>query len=104
MSTTASHPADQTLDRGPHRQKMTFLYADQQTDLDALARRLHDGRSARGGARITANTLVRVMTDGMLRHGEQLHGDTEAELLDSWLRFLDRAAAGQDSAGASTSE
>jgi hypothetical protein len=94
MSATPPRPTDQAVDRGPIRQKMTFLYADQQTGLDALARRLHDARSARGGERITANTLVRVLVDAAIAHGGRFHGDNEAELRESWMAFL--AGSGVD--------
>ncbi|MBS2966385.1 hypothetical protein KGA66_25310 [Actinocrinis puniceicyclus] len=70
-----------------------MIRSDQQTKLDDLARDLHDARSVKG-ERITANTLIRVAIDGLVAHGGRLHGDTEEQLLASWLEFLgERKAA-----------
>ena len=82
-----SRPADAAL-----RPKQLMLYADQQTDRDALARTLHDARGVRG-ERITANTLLRIAIDGLLAHCDRLRGDNEKQLLDSWLAFLDKGTA-----------
>jgi hypothetical protein len=85
-----SRPATAAL-----RPKQLMLYADQQTDLDALARALHDARQVRG-ERITANTLIRIAIDGLVVHGDRLQGDNEKQLLESWLAYLDeRSAAGR---------
>ena len=77
------------------RNKVAVVYADQQTALDGLARELQDARSVRGerGARITANTLIRVALDGVIEYADRLHGDNEAELRASWFEFLGRQAA-----------
>lgn len=69
------------------RPKQAMIRSDQQTSLDELARDLHDARSSKG-ERITANTLIRIAIDGLVAHGSRLHGDTEEELLASWLEFL----------------
>ena len=74
------------------RNKVAVIYADQQTDLDGLARELHDARSVRG-ERITANTLIRVALDGVIEYADRLHGDNEAELRASWFEFLSKQAA-----------
>lgn len=71
-----------------------MIRADQQTNLDELARELHDARSVRG-ERITSNTLIRVAIDGVLAHSGRLHGDTEEQLLASWLEFLNERKAAQ---------
>ena len=74
------------------RPKQALIRPDQQTELDHLARRLHDDRSTKG-ERITANTLLRVAIDGLVEHGDRLHGDNEVQLLASWREFLSRAAS-----------
>lgn len=74
------------------RNKVAVIYADQQTDLDGLARELHDARSVRG-ERITANTLIRVALDGVIEYADRLHGDNEEQLRASWFEFLSRQAA-----------
>lgn len=76
------------------RPKQAMIRADQQTNLDELARELHDARSVRG-ERITSNTLIRVAIDGVLAHSGRLHGDTEEQLLASWLEFLNERKAAQ---------
>jgi hypothetical protein len=87
---THSGPAD----RPKVRPKQAMIRADQQTNLDDLARELHDARSVKG-ERITANTLIRVAIDGLITHGGRLHGDTEEQLLASWLEFLGHRKADQ---------
>ena len=69
------------------RPKQALIRPDQQTALDHLARQLHDARSVKG-ERITANTLLRVAIDGVIEHGDRLHGDNEIQLLASWREFL----------------
>jgi hypothetical protein len=87
----ASHAASTT--RAATRPKTARIRADQWTNLDELARQLHDARSVKA-ERITSNTLIRVAIDGLLEHGNHLHGDTEEQLLTSWLEFLgERKAA-----------
>jgi hypothetical protein len=76
------------------RPKQLMIRSDQQTQLDDLARDLHDARSVKG-ERITANTLIRVAIDGLLTHGGRLHGDNEEQLLASWQEFLDERQATQ---------
>ena len=86
-------PAARTPGSGrTKRDKMAAIYADQQTELDRLARELHDSRSVRG-ERITANTLIRVALDGFIEHADRLYGDNEEELRVSWLEFLSRQTA-----------
>ncbi|MBR7827582.1 hypothetical protein KDK95_14785 [Actinospica sp. MGRD01-02] len=70
------------------RPKTARIRPDQWTSLDDFARNLHDARSTKV-ERITSNTLIRVAVDGMLRHRGRLHGDTEEQLLASWLLFLE---------------
>lgn len=79
-------------ERPKTRPKQAMIRSDQQTQLDDLARDLHDARSVKG-ERITANTLIRVAIDGLVAHGGRLHGDTEEQLLASWLEFLDERKA-----------
>lgn len=87
----ASHGA--STERPATRPKTARIRADQWTRLDDLARHLHDARSVKV-ERITSNTLIRVAIDGLLVHGGRLHGDTEEQLLASWLEFLgERKAA-----------
>jgi hypothetical protein len=94
---TAASPPPATPDPAPvqrakTRPKTVQIRADQWTSLDEMARDLHDARSVKG-ERITANTLIRIAIDGLLAHGSRLHGDTEPQLLASWLEFLgDRKA------------
>lgn len=58
---------------------------------DVLADLAHDfdGASTGTGDQITAGTLLRIAVVGLARHRDVLHGTTEAELLASWLEFLD---------------
>lgn len=81
-------------ERPKTRPKQAMIRADQQSSLDDLARELQDARRVRE-ERITANTLIRIAIDGLLAHGEHLNGDTEAELLASWLGFLNDRKTGQ---------
>lgn len=76
-SGSAGLPKFKTLER-----KDTRLRADQLADLTALARRVSSQRSRRV-ERITDNTLIRVAVDLLLARGDQLHGDTEEQLLGS---------------------
>lgn len=73
------------------RPKQALIRPDQQTALDHLARELHDARNVKG-ERITANTALRVAIDGLIDHGDRLHGDNEVQLLASWREFLALAA------------
>lgn len=91
--TPANAEAKSSADERPKtRPKQAMIRGAQQTALDELARELHDARSVKG-ERITANTLIRVAIDGIVPYGGRLHGDTEEQLLTSWLEFLERAAA-----------
>lgn len=76
------------------RPKTARVRPDQWTSLDDLARRVHDARSAKV-ERITSNTLIRVAIDGLLMHSSRLQGDTEEQLLASWLEFLEGREATQ---------
>ena len=75
------------------RPKFAQLRPEQQSALDDLARDLQDARTVRS-ERITANTLIRVAIDGLLRDSDRLSGDTEAELRASWYAYLDQAKKG----------
>jgi hypothetical protein len=91
--TPLGRDAPQGSDERPKtRPKQALIRPDQQTGLDHLARRLHDDRSVKG-ERITANTLLRVAIDGLVEHGDRLHGDNEVQLLASWREFLSLAAS-----------
>ncbi len=96
--TTSDSPSTprsvQPSDRPKTRPKTAQIRADQWTGLDVLARDLHDGRSVKR-ERITANTVIRVAIDGLLAHGARLSGDTEEQLLASWLEFLGERKAAQ---------
>jgi hypothetical protein len=61
------------------------LRDDQVDDLAILARRLDRARKRLrlGGDRITGSTLIRVAADLLLSRQDELHGSTEADLLDS---------------------
>lgn len=83
-----------SVERPKTRPKQAMIRSDQQTALDDLARVLHDARSVKG-ERITANTLIRVAIDGLVAHGGRLYGDTEEQLLASWLEFLGERKAAQ---------
>ena len=76
------------------RPKTARIRTDQWSSLDDLARRVHDARSVKV-ERITSNTLIRVAIDGLLAHEGRLHGDTEEQLLASWLEFLGERRAVQ---------
>ncbi|MBS2966016.1 hypothetical protein KGA66_23430 [Actinocrinis puniceicyclus] len=89
MISSSPSPAE----RPKTRPKTAQIRVDQWSSLDELARELHDARSVKG-ERITANTLIRVAIDGLVAHGGRLHGDTEEQLMASWLEFLgERKAA-----------
>lgn len=91
--TPLGRDASQGSDERPKtRPKQALIRSDQHTGLDHLARQLHDDRSAKG-ERITANTLLRVAIDGLVEHGDRLHGDNEVQLLASWREFLSLAAS-----------
>ncbi|MFE2749620.1 hypothetical protein ACFXKX_35770 [Streptomyces scopuliridis] len=63
------------------------LRGDQQIELDVLARELQAGRT-RKVERITANTVIRVAVDALLKRRNVLVGDTEEELLASFLAYI----------------
>ena len=86
-SPSSSTPEPVHAQRPKTRPKTAQIRADQWTSLDELARELHDARGVKG-ERITANTLIRVAIDGLVAHGARLQGDTEAQLMASWLEFL----------------
>ncbi|WP_194909689.1 hypothetical protein [Catenulispora rubra] len=91
--TPLGRDASQGSDERPKtRPKQALIRLDQQTGLDHLARQLHDDRSVKG-ERITANTVLRVAIDGLVEHGDRLHGDNEVQLLASWREFLCLAAS-----------
>ncbi len=56
---------------------------DQVDALAMLRRRLGRQRTRRGEEILTDNTLIRVAVDLLLTRADELHGDTEAELLAS---------------------
>ncbi|MGW6605155.1 hypothetical protein [Streptomyces sp. NPDC055036] len=62
---------------------------DQYSGLTTLARDLMDART-RKSERITENTLIRVGIDLLLTHSELLVGDTEEELRDNAITYLER--------------
>lgn len=92
MTPPSADAAHGTGARAKTRPKQAMIRSAQQSALDELARDLHDARSVKG-ERITANTLIRVAIDGIVPHGERLHGDNEEQLLESWRGFLEQAAA-----------
>lgn len=94
MSSARTDVPSDAAERPKTRPKQLMIRSDQQTQLDDLARDLHDARSVKG-ERITANTLIRVAIDGLLAHGGRLHGDTEKQLLTGWLDFLEERKATQ---------
>jgi hypothetical protein len=67
--------------------KYLQLRGDQQIELDVVARELQAAR-VRKGERITANTVIRVAVDVVLARRGVLVGDTEKELLDSFLQYI----------------
>ena len=89
-NTEAAHSGADS--RPKTRPKQAMIRAAQQSALDELARDLHDSRTVKG-ERITANTLIRVAIDGVVPHGDRLHGDNEEQLRSSWLDFLAQAEA-----------
>lgn len=64
---------------------------DVETHLADLANEVDGARNSEGGP-ITTDTLVRIAVTGLVRHRDALRGGTEAELLASWLKFLDKQA------------
>ncbi|GAA4003591.1 hypothetical protein GCM10022631_13180 [Deinococcus rubellus] len=62
--------------------KEARLHEAQYDELTRLARELNR-RKQKVGEIITANTLLRVATELLLRRRSELHGDTEDELLNS---------------------
>lgn len=56
---------------------------DQVDALATLRRRLGRQRTRRGEEILTDNTLIRVAVDLLLTRADELHGDTESELLAS---------------------
>ncbi|WP_407543604.1 hypothetical protein Q0M94_27800 (plasmid) [Deinococcus radiomollis] len=58
------------------------MHEAQYDELTQLARELNR-RKREAGEIITANTLLRVATELLLRRRSELHGNTEAELLIS---------------------
>lgn len=68
--------------------KYVQLRGDQQIELDVLARELQAART-RKAERITANTVIRVAVDVLLKRRGVLVGDTEAELLSSFLAYIE---------------
>lgn len=89
-SASPAAPARPSRSTKATRPKFAQLRPEQQSALDDLARDLQDARSVRS-ERITANTLIRVAIDGLLRDSDRLHGDNEAELRASWYAYLDQA-------------
>ncbi|WP_326655624.1 chromosome segregation ATPase [Streptomyces sp. NBC_01750] len=69
--------------------KYVQLRGDQQIELDVLARELQAGRT-RKVERITANTVIRVAVDALLKRRDVLVGDTEEELLASFMAYIER--------------
>lgn len=67
--------------------KYVQLRGDQQIELDVLARELQAARTTKE-ERITANTVIRVAVDVILARREVLVGNTEEELLASFLDYV----------------
>lgn len=68
--------------------KYVPLRGDQLMELDALARELQAERVQKG-ERITANTVIRVAVDVLLKRRNVLVGDNEKELLASFVDYID---------------
>ena len=68
--------------------KEARLTEHQYAELTSLARRLNRQRGRRAGERITENTLIRAAIEVLLTQAGQLHGETEAELVDSLTAIL----------------
>lgn len=69
--------------------KYVPLRGDQLIELDVLARELQADR-VRKVERITANTVIRVAVDALLKRRNVLVGDTEEELLASFVEYIER--------------
>ncbi|WP_195911432.1 hypothetical protein [Streptomyces kaniharaensis] len=67
--------------------KYVQLRGDQQIELDVVARELQASRVQKT-ERITANTVIRVAVDAVLARRGLLAGDTEEQLLASWLGYV----------------
>ncbi|MDP9475088.1 MAG: hypothetical protein M3R38_05255 [Actinomycetota bacterium] len=67
--------------------KEARLRGDQVDSLASLARRVNRRKTARGGERITENTLIRVAVDWLLSQEAHVEGSTEEEIRRS-LRVL----------------
>ncbi|MFF4647467.1 hypothetical protein [Streptomyces sp. NPDC001389] len=67
--------------------KYVQLRGDQLIELDVLARELQAARTSKS-ERITANTVIRVAVDTILARRGVLVGNTEEELLASFLGYL----------------
>jgi hypothetical protein len=63
-----------------------------EAELNDLTNELDNARQGEGDP-ITVAMLVRIAVAGLARHRSTLHGATEAELLTSWLKFLDEHEA-----------
>ena len=61
--------------------KDTRLHEAQLDELAALTRKLN--RRRKGGERITDNTLIRIAVDLLLKHADELQGNTEDKLRKS---------------------
>jgi hypothetical protein len=89
VATRQPHQAQAPVSRRPtvvrFERSEARLRDDQVDDLAILARRLDRARKRQdlGGDRITGSTLIRVATDLLLSRQDDLHGGTEADLLDS---------------------
>jgi hypothetical protein len=70
------------------RPKYAQIRPAQWTALDDLARELQDAKSAKGGERITANTLIRIGIDVVLTCSSRLSGQSEADLRASLFEQL----------------
>ncbi|MEU0743949.1 chromosome segregation ATPase [Streptomyces sp. NPDC006134] len=68
--------------------KYVPLRGDQQIELDVLAKELQAART-RKSERITANTVIRVAVDVLLKRRGVLVGDTEEELLASFMEYIE---------------
>lgn len=64
------------------------LRLSQVRGLSSLTLNLMARRSAKGGQRITNNTLIRVAVAGLLEVKGEIHGDNEEELRASFLQLL----------------
>lgn len=62
------------------QRKEARLRGDQVDSLASLARRVNRRKAARGGERITENTLIRVAVDWLLGQEEYVGGSSEEEI------------------------